>query len=328
MIPFLLAGAGGIAALGGGLAAYSTAKARTIEKQVPRDGRLVDVDGETLHVAERGSGPPIVMIHGLGGQMRNFGQPMLEELERDYRLILVDRPGSGYSPRASSRSARLKVQGETIAALIRKLDLDRPLIVGHSLGGALALSLALNHPDVVGGLALIVPLTQPQAIEDVPPVFKPLVIRSPAVRKAVAWTVATPMGMMKAEAAMKEIFAPEAVPEDFGTEGGGLLAVRPDNFYATSTDLIDLEGELEPMAELYPTIKVPVSILYARSDNLLDPKLHGEKTVGAIGGAVLELADGGHMLPFTQPALAAAFVRRAAERQWAPEEPNVRLAAG
>lgn len=328
MIPFLLAGVGGIALLGGGLAAYSKATARKVEKAVPRDGALIDVDGETLHVVDRGAGPPIVLIHGLGGQMRNFGRPMLEALERDHRLILVDRPGSGYSPRAPGKSARLKDQAAVMAALIRKLDLDRPLIVGHSLGGALALTLAVDHPDTVGGLALIVPLTQPQAIEDVPPVFKPLVIRSSTVRKAVAATVATPMGIMKAEAAMKEIFAPEAVPEDFGTEGGGLLAVRPDNFYATSTDLIALEGDLEPLAERYPTIEVPVSILYARGDNLLDPKLHGEKTVGQIDGAVLELADGGHMLPFTQPELTADFVRRAADRLWAAEEADARLAAG
>lgn len=324
MIPFLLAGAGGIAALGGGLAAYSKATARKIEKAVPRDGELVDVDGETVHVVDRGSGPPIVMIHGLGGQMRNFGKPMIEALERDHRLILVDRPGSGYSPRAAATSARLKTQAATIAGLIRQMGLDRPLIVGHSLGGALALSLALDHPDVVGGLALIVPLTQPQDILSVPPVFKPLVIRSPAVRRAVALTLATPMGILKAEAALKDIFAPEAVPQDFGTEGGGMLAMRPDNFYATSSDLLALEGELEPMAERYPSIAVPVSILYARSDNLLDPKIHGEKTVSEIPGAVLELADGGHMLPFTQPALAADFVRRAAERI---EEPDARLAA-
>lgn len=324
MIPFLLAGAGGIAVLGGGLAAFSKSAARKIEKQVPRDGALIDVDGEILHVVDRGSGPPIVMIHGLGGQMRNFGKPMIEALERDHRLILVDRPGSGYSPRASGTSAKLKAQAATVAGLIRKMDLGRPLIVGHSLGGALALSLALDHPDVVGGLALIVPLTQPQDISSVPPVFKPLVIRSPAVRKAVALTLATPMGMLKAEAALKDIFAPEPVPEDFGVEGGGLLAMRPDNFYATSSDLVELEGELEPMAERYGTIAVPVSILYARSDNLLDPKVHGEKTVSAIPGATLELAEGGHMLPFTQPALAADFVRRAAERL---EEPNARLAA-
>lgn len=325
MIPFLLAGAGGLLAIGGGLAAYSKAKARTIEKKVPRDGELIDVDGETLHVVDRGSGPAIVLIHGLGGQVRNFGREMIEDLERDYRLIIVDRPGSGYSPRAASKSARLEAQAETIARLIRKLDLDRPLIVGHSLGGALALSLALNHPDTVGGLALITPLTQAQGLDSVPPVFKPLIVKSPAARRALALTLATPMGMMKAEQAMKAIFAPEPVPADFGTEGGGMLAVRPDNFYASSSDLIALEGELEPMVPLYPGIEVPVAILFAKSDNVLDPMLHGDKTVRSMKDATFELADGGHMIPFTQPKIIAAFVRRAAVRL---EEPHARLAVG
>ncbi|HEX8574173.1 MAG TPA: alpha/beta hydrolase [Allosphingosinicella sp.] len=325
MIPFLLAGAGGLAALGGGLAAFSGATARKIERAVPRDGELVEVDGGTLHYTDCGSGPPILMIHGLGGQLRNFGRPMVDDLARDYRVVRVDRPGSGYSPRAPGASARLRVQAEAIAELIGILKLDRPLVVGHSLGGALALSLALNHPDVVGGLALIAPLTQVQSIEDVPPVFRPLVIRSPAVRRAVAWTLATPMGMMKAEEALREVFAPEPVPEDFGTEGGGLLAMRPGNFYASSSDLVDLEGELEGMVERYPTLSIPVSILYAPADNLLDSAKHGERTASEIPGAEIELVEGGHMLPFTQPELTAAFVRRAAARQ---EQPDARTAAG
>jgi pimeloyl-ACP methyl ester carboxylesterase len=324
MIPLLLAGAGGLGLIGGGLAAYSGATARRIEKAVPRDGALIEVDGQTLHYTDQGSGPAIVMIHGLGGQLRNFARPMVEELARDYRVIRIDRPGSGYSPRAAGASARLRVQAETVAEFIRILKLDRPLIVGHSLGGALALSLALNHPDAVGGLALIAPLTQAQQIEDVPEVFKGLVIRSPAIRKAVAWTIATPMGMATAEKSLKEVFAPEPVPADFATEGGGLLAMRPNNFCASSADLVDLEGELEGMVERYPTLSVPVSILYARADNLLDFAKHGERTAGEIAGSEIELVEGGHMLPFTQPELTAAFVRRAAARQ---EQPHARHAA-
>ncbi|HYI41977.1 MAG TPA: alpha/beta hydrolase [Allosphingosinicella sp.] len=325
MIPFLLAGAGGLGLLGGGLAAYSGAAARKIEKAVPRDGALIEVGGQTIHYTDDGSGPPIVMIHGLAGQLRNFGRAMVDDLARDYRVIRVDRPGSGYSPRSRSTSARLRVQAETIAELIRILKLDRPLIVGHSLGGALALSIALNHPETVGGLALVAPLTQVQDIQDVPEVFKGLVIRSPFLRKSIAWTVATPMGMATAEKSLKEVFAPEPVPADFGTEGGGLLAMRPNNFYASSADLCDLEGELEGMVERYPTLSVPVSILYARADNLLDCELHGERTAGEIPGAEIELVEGGHMLPFTRPELTAAFVRRAAERQ---ERPDARRSAG
>jgi pimeloyl-ACP methyl ester carboxylesterase len=151
-----------------------------------------------------------------------------------------------------------------------------------------------------------------------------MVIRSPAVRRAVAWTLATPMGMMKAEEALKAVFAPEPVPEDFGTEGGGLLAMRPGNFYASSSDLVDLEGELEGMVERYPTLSIPVGILYAPADNLLNSQLHGERTASEIPGATIELVEGGHMLPFTQPELTAAFVRRAAARH---EDEHARHAA-
>jgi pimeloyl-ACP methyl ester carboxylesterase len=325
MIPFLLAGAGGLGLLGGGLAAYSRAVARKIEKAVPRDGKLIEIAGQTIHYADQGSGPAIVMIHGLGGQLRNFARPMVDDLARDHRVIRIDRPGSGYSPRTDSTSARLRVQAEVVAELIRILKLDRPLIVGHSLGGALALSLALNHPDVVGGLALVAPLSQVQDIKDVPEVFKGLVIRRPAVRKTIAWTLATPMGMATAEKSLREVFAPEPVPPDFATEGGGLLAMRPNNFYASSADLVDLEGELEGMVERYPTLKLPVSILYAGADNLLNARLHGERTAGEIPGAEIELVEGGHMLPFTRPEVTAAFVRRAAARQ---EQPDARFAAG
>jgi pimeloyl-ACP methyl ester carboxylesterase len=311
--PILLAGGAGI--LGGGLAAFSGATARRIEKAVPRDGALMEVGGDRIHYVDKGgSGPAIVLIHGLGGQMRNFARSMVDDLAKDYRVVLVDRPGSGFSVRAAGASVNLRAQAATMAEFIGKLGLEKPLLVGHSLGGALSLAIALHHPEVVGGLALVAPLTQAQQIEDVPPVFKGLVIRSPAVRRAVSWTIATPVGMMKAEAALREIFAPDPVPPEFGVEGGGLLAMRPNNFYASSSDLCDLEHELEPMVERYPSLSIPVGILYGRGDNLLAPAVHGERTASAIPGAEIELVDGGHMLPFTAPDTTAAFVRRVAAR--------------
>ena len=311
-IPFILAGAAGLA--GSGLAAFAKMTARKVEAAVPPDGDFLKVDGNRIHYVDKGSGPPIVLIHGLAGQLRNFAPPLVENLAGNYRLILIDRPGSGYSTRAPGASAGLGAQAETVAKFIRQLGLEKPLIVGHSLGGALSLRMALDHPDVVGGLALVCPLTQAQEVTDVPPVFKGLVIRSPAARRTVAWTIATPMGIAKSEEGLREVFAPEPVPEDFGTVGGGLLTLRPNAFYANSSDLVALEDELPAMVERYGSLSIPVSILYAREDNLLDPAMHGEEAARQIPGADLKLIDGGHMLPFTQPEETARFIRAAAER--------------
>jgi pimeloyl-ACP methyl ester carboxylesterase len=77
--------------------------------------------------------------------------------------------------------------------------------------------------------------------------------------------------------------------------------------------MVAVNDDLPGMVARYPTLQVPVSILYAREDNLLDYRLHGERTAREIPGATLELVEGGHMLPFTQPERTAAFIRTAAE---------------
>ncbi|WP_284734494.1 alpha/beta fold hydrolase [Sphingosinicella terrae] len=308
MIPLpLIAGAAAIAA--GGLALFSRGAARRAERLVPMDGEIIEVEGNRLHYVDKGSGPALVMIHGLGGQMRNFARPLVDDLARDHRVVLVDRPGSGYSLRGAGASASLSAQAAAIAGLIRALGLERPMLVGHSLGGAVSLTLALEQPDCVGSLALIAPLTQDES--DAPDVFKSLEIRSPLVRRLIANSIAVPMAMAMREKAMKMVFGPEPVPADFGTEGGGLLGARPGNFYETSSDLVALENQMPALVARYGEIAVPASILYGDGDRLLDPERHGRITAGQIDGARLEIVPGGHMLPFTQPELTARWLREA-----------------
>ena len=151
-----------LAAIVAGLMLYAAWTARRVEKALPPLGRFVEVDGGRIHYLEQGSGPTLLLIHGLGGQMRNFTHSLLERLKGDYRLIIVDRPGSGYSTRPPGASATIRAQADTVARFMDALRLERPLVVGHSLGGAIALSLALNHPEKVGGLALLAPLTHAQ----------------------------------------------------------------------------------------------------------------------------------------------------------------------
>ena len=144
-----------------GLAVFAAWTARQVEKLLPPRGTFIEVDGARIHYLDEGSGPPLVLIHGLGGQMHNFTHSLLDRLKRDHRVIILDRPGSGYSSRPQHGSATLASQARTIAHFIDALGLDRPLVVGHSLGGAIALMLALDHPDKVGGLALLAPATHP-----------------------------------------------------------------------------------------------------------------------------------------------------------------------
>jgi pimeloyl-ACP methyl ester carboxylesterase len=112
-------------------------------------------------VLDKGVGRPVVLIHGLGGQMRNFTHSLVGRLCGDFRVVAFDRPGSGYSTRSADAPAGVRAQAATLAKAIRALKLERPVIVGHSLGGAFALAIALDYPDCVGAVALISPATHP-----------------------------------------------------------------------------------------------------------------------------------------------------------------------
>ena len=298
--------------LGCALLGVSVLAARRIEQAIPPQGGFLEVDGERLHVLDRGRGPAVVLIHGLSGQMGNFTHSLVERLADDFRVVAFDRPGSGYSTRSRGAAASMQAQSDTLAKAIRALGLERPVVVGHSLGGALALTLALDHPDCVGALALIAPATHP--VPKPPPVFRTLAIRSPELRRLFAWTVATPGALVARNLAMREVFAPEQPPPDFASAGGGLLGVRPLNVENASADLIALEEDLKALPGRYGSIRVPIGVLYGRGDHVLGWRAHGEALKQKIPGLDLELVDGGHMLPVTRPEVCAAFIRRIAAK--------------
>ena len=292
------------------LVLFTAHTARRVSAALPPLGRFVEVGGERIHYLERGAGPTLLLIHGLGASMRVFTHSVLDRLSGEFRVVLMERPGSGESTREPRACARVRSQAETVSAFIRALGLDRPVLVGHSMGGAVALAVALEHPEQVRGLALVAPLANAQ--EDVPPVFRRLIITSRALRKLTAWTVATPASILARAQVMDTLFGPDAVPRDYATKGGGLLGLRPKSFCAASEDLVALEGELPALVGRYAELRMPVGILYGTGDRVLDHRLHGVEVASMIKGAELELIEGGHMLPLTAPDRVAEFVRKVA----------------
>lgn len=295
-----------------GLAWFTHRTARRIEAFMPAKGKFVDVPGARLHVRESGhaSGPAILLVHGLGGQSAHFDYGVADTLAQRHRVVAVDRPGSGYSRRDPATPADVSTQAAALAALIDKLGLERPTIAGHSLGGAIALTLALEHPDKVGALALVAPLTH---VQDAPPaVFRALSIASPWVRQLFAWTLATPGSIAGSKKVLAAVFAPESAPRDFAVKGGGLLSLRPRQFLAASGDMQALPGHMPGVQARYGELSAPVSVLYGREDAILDWKMQGQGLADKVAGARLQLVDGGHMLPVTQPQLVAEFIEQCA----------------
>lgn len=303
-IAFGLAGMGVL-----GLAGWSFWAGRKAEQMVPADGRFVDVDGARLHIVELGPkdapGPAIVMIHGIMAQLRNFSHSLAGRLAKEHRVILVDRPGWGHS-RLTGPRPDLARQGRMIAEAIEALGLTRPLVVGHSMGGAVALALATERPEVPGALALIAPLTQ--IVEQPPAVFRGL-MAPPGLREVLAWTIAVPMAVAFGKQGAEAVFAPDPAPADFATAGGGALSARSSAYRMGSFEIRMAQQAMPLLIARYGEIRVPVAILYGRQDALLDPALHGERTAAEIVGGKVTLIDGGHMLPLTHADETEAWLR-------------------
>jgi len=292
-----------------GLVGYTLLNTHRAERLVPREGRFVEVGGARLHYVEQGQGPAILMVHGLGGQLRNFTYALTDRLAIDHRVIAVDRPGSGHSVAAPGLHPDLAGQAALIVGVIDALGLDRPLLVGHSLGGAIALAVALDHPEKIAGIALIAPLTHPLEGK-ISAAFKALLIPSPIVRRIVGWTLAAPLGHRHRAAGLRLVFGPEPAPADYESKGGGALSLRPSNFFAASSEASQGMGEIVGLAARYPTLRVPIAILFGRGDRILDPDFHGRRLAEAAPGATLELIDGGHMIPLTRARETDAWLRR------------------
>jgi len=119
----------------------------------PNGAQIRHVNGIDLAYQVFGTGSPLVLLHGGFGSVEMFG-PNLELLAAGHRVIGVDLQSHGRSP-AAERPMRFEAMADDIAALIASLDLEHVSLMGFSLGGAVALRTAIQHPDLVDRLVLV-----------------------------------------------------------------------------------------------------------------------------------------------------------------------------
>jgi pimeloyl-ACP methyl ester carboxylesterase len=117
-------------------------------------GRSVEVDGVHLHYVEDGSGPPLVLLHGLNGSTFGF-RLLMPYLTPHFRTIALDLMGFGYSDRLQHRDYSLGAQARLVAGFLDALGIAKASVLGHSLGGAVAMHLALEFPERVDRLILV-----------------------------------------------------------------------------------------------------------------------------------------------------------------------------
>ncbi|WP_051927421.1 alpha/beta fold hydrolase [Ruegeria halocynthiae] len=281
-------------------------------KRVPQLGEILPVTGGRIHYVEKGNParPTIVMIHGLSGQLQHYTYALVGLLADDYHVIAVDRPGCGYSTRDTADLARLPEQARMIQEFLNTKGVTDAVLVGHSLGGAVALAMALDYPTKIKALALLSPLTQ--QMSGTPQVFKPLEIRTEWLRNFIGNTIAVPLAAKSAPHALSAVFAPESAPADFLDRAGGALGLRPSAFITASQDVVGIDESIGTQAARYGDLTVPGGILFGAQDAILSANAQSAPMTQF--GLTDERLDGrGHMIPITAPTACATFIRKIAE---------------
>ncbi|WP_100657336.1 alpha/beta fold hydrolase [Alteromonas flava] len=270
---------------------------KSLRATFPRSGKVTPVTGGSIHWTVSGHGTTVILVHGLAGNLHNF-RSLEKALAEKYQVYCLDRPGSGHSGRKYRTDPSFTNQTRMIAEWMQKEGIEPAIFVGHSMGGAISLNLAINAPEKVKGLALICPLTAPLNIR--PSRAAQFYFRSRLLRYIVAKVFSPLIHKKIGQRQVSVIFKPEKPPSNFAREHGGALAMLSDAFLAASGDLSNAQKSLREQVKQYKQIECPVSVLYGQDDRVLNCQEHTsmiEKTVPHAFTKVLP--NKGHMLPIT-----------------------------
>ena len=303
-----------LAALAAGFV-FTEWKTSQFETAYPNIGTRTDVGGYALNSVDLPAGtnadlPPIVFIHGASGNLRDQLFAFRKPLEGRARLIFVDRPGYGYSDRGGLENDTPAGQADAIARLLEKKGIDRAIIVGHSLGGAIAASFGVRHPEKTVGLLFLSAATHPWngGVD-----WYYDLAAMPVVGTIFRYTMLLPVGLQRIDSGSQSVFAPNPMPRDYVRDTMPGMILRPGAFYANAVDVSGLNAFVRIMAQHYKEITAPAVIITGDSDDIVAEEIHSVGLKRDIPNSELLWLKGvGHKTDYVANGLAVAAIEKLA----------------
>jgi len=282
----------------------------------PARGQMIDVGNGTIHAELRGDGPDLILIHGAGGSTREIMAPLADTLARDFRVIAFDRPGHGHSARLAGSNESPAEQARALMRAAAALGVERPLIVGHSYGGAVALAWALEAPGAAAGLVLLGAVSHewPGPLD---PTYRHL---GTGFGRRVLIPLATAfLTRDRMHATLADIFAPQPVPDGYAEAVGARLSTTRKALRASVGQVNRLRPQLAGMSQRYAGLDLPVEIVHGTDDQVVGFAIHAEPLARDLPDARLTPLPGiGHMPHHVATPEVLAAIRRAAGRTGLP----------
>ena len=217
-----------------------------------------------------------------------------DELAKNHRVILIDRPGHGWSPRERLEDSTPALQARMIDEALQKLGVNSAIFVVHSWAGALGARIALDYPARTAGLVMLAPVAYPWR-GGVGRYNK--LVTTPVIGPLLAYTITLPMGYFLTSPGARNVFLPQAMPSGFVADTATPLLLRPRAFLANAWDLVTLKEAVREQAPRYGDITAPVVVIAGDADKTVYPDIHSRPFAATVPGAKLIILPGvGHMV--------------------------------
>ena len=225
--------------------------------------------------------------------MRDLILALEDTLAPHFRIIIFDRPGLGYSDRLSSDGDTFIDQAMILRDAAKQLGAEKPIVLGHSLGGIISMAWATQAPDDLSALALISPVIMPF---DTPTSTYYKMNKHPLIGPFINHFI----GAFHYEGAIQngldEVFTPDPPPAGYRDGMGVELVLRPKTIQSNARQRNQIHEQIRALEADYDNVRVPIEILHGDLDTTVSLKIHAEGLKNRIDDVNVTIwQDQGHM---------------------------------
>ena len=289
-----------------------------IERKYPPRGDFVDVEKAKIHFLTRkkisdtknSKNAPVILIHGSSGSSADMELAFFDIFPDDIDLYAFDRPGIGWSKTKLSplEMSNPMKQAEAIHMAVKKLKLEKPIIVGHSWGGAVAIAYAKQFGDEVSGVVSLSGVAYPWKG---PHGWYDNLLTTPVINHIFTRLFLNKMGQLYVPLSINAIFEPEVARSDYREGAQAEIILRPSTIINNSFYSYNLRRHLKTMSKKYNDINTPFLIVAGNRDYIVHSKSQSERLHNEVAGSEYMLfKDTGHMPHHTQTQILADKIGR------------------